>query len=451
MKNAARSSTLLDAGRSARVRQILLAVLAAAGLVASVGLVAPVTDQGMLHAAGGTAVLLGRVAGLAGTYLMMITLVLIGRVPFVERVFGQDRLLKAHRWLGPAVLILLGTHVLALVVGYAQQTGNGLPHQLWVLIVSYPGMLMAATGFALLVAAAVVSYRAVRRRLKYETWWAIHLYMYIGAALAFTHQLSNGAPFIDHPVARWFWIALWAATAGLVIVNRWVVPLVRSAYHDLRVAAVVEEAPGVVSVVMHGRHLKRLSARGGQFMLWRFLSPGLWWQAHPYSLSALPSDDTVRITVKQLGDHSGSLASLEVGTRVAIEGPYGAFTGNARKTDRVLLVAAGVGVTPVRTLLEDLPAHVDVVAILRSVQGSDLALRDEVEALVSDRGGSLHEVIGAHPHVALDGRRLRELVPDIAQRDLYMCGPPGFMRSLRAAARSLGVPGSRIHYEKFAF
>ncbi|MCX6362805.1 MAG: hypothetical protein NTW58_01265, partial [Actinobacteria bacterium] len=159
----------------------------------------------------------------------------------------------------------------------------------------------------------------------------------------------------------------------------------------------------------------------------------------------------IRITVKDLGDHSESLKRLTPGTRVAIEGPYGAFTHHARHTDRVLLVAAGVGATPVRAMLDDLPQHVDVVTILRGASRLDLVLRDEITQLVSARGGRLHEVVGPRAPAQLDAPALNRLVPDIAQRDVYVCGPGGFMRSLIDAARSLGVPPARIHHEDFAF
>jgi predicted ferric reductase len=438
-------------GGPSRLVPWMLGLLAAIGLVVSVALVLPVTDQAMLHAVGGPATTIGRVTGLAGTYLLLITLLLIGRIPLIESIVGQDKLVRVHRWFGPAILVLLGAHVVALTVGYAQQVQTGLLNQLWILIVSYPGMLMAAVAFALLVMIAVTSYRRLRQSMSYETWWIVHLYAYIAAALSFTHQLSNGVPFIDHRAARAYWIALWAFTAGSVLFYRWAVPITRSLYHQLRVVSVREDAPGVVTVTMRGRHLDRLPATGGQYLQWRFLSRGVWWMAHPYSLSALPTADTVRITVKQRGSHSTWVASLQPGTRVAIEGPYGAFTHRARYTDRVLLVAAGVGATPVRAMLEDLPRHVDVVTILRGSHACDLVLRDEIAELVDVRGGRLHEVVGSRAEAPLDEEALRELVPDIAQRDVYMCGPRGFTHDLKDELRALGVPGRHIHREDFVF
>ena len=346
--------------RSRRLLTRLLAVLAAIGLFVSVAIVAPVESASVLAGAGGVLIAVGRVAAMAGTYLLLVTLLLIARIPAVEQAIGQDRLVKLHRTLGPAVLGLVGVHVVTVVLGYAAQVAAGPWQELVLMVTTFPGMMLAVAGLGLLFLAASTSYSYVRRRMKYETWWAVHLYTYLAVALSVPHQILTGAPFIGHPLATAWWLTLWFATAGAVIVYRWGLPVARSLRHRVTVHAVEEEAPGVVSVTMAGRRLDELGATGGQFLHWRFLKRGMWWQAHPYSLSALPTANRLRITVKDLGDHSAWLAAVEPGTRVAIEGPYGAFTHHARHTDRVLLVAAGVGVTPVRALLEGLPRHVDV-------------------------------------------------------------------------------------------
>ena len=429
----------------------LFGVLAAIGLFVSVALVIPVTKMSELVAPGGALITVGRVTAMAGTYLMLVTLLLIARIPPVERALGQDKLVKLHRRLGPWVIALVTTHVVAVTLGYAQQAKTGALHEIGALVTTFPGMLLAAAGFGLLLMAGLTSYRYARLKMRYETWWAVHLYTYLAVALSFVHQLWTGVPFLGHPAARAWWIGVWALTAGTVLAYRWVVPLEVSLRHRLTVHAVEEEAPGVVSVIMRGRRLDRLPVAGGQFLHWRFLKRGMWWQAHPYSLSALPTANRLRITVKDLGDHSESLKRLTPGTRVAIEGPYGAFTHHARHTDRVLLVAAGVGATPVRAMLDDLPRHVDVVTILRGASERDLVLRDEIAQRVGERGGRLHEVVGPRAQARLDAPALSRLVPDIAQRDVYVCGPGGFMRSLIDAARSLGVPTGHIHHEDFAF
>jgi ferredoxin-NADP reductase/DMSO/TMAO reductase YedYZ heme-binding membrane subunit len=428
------------------------------GLTASAGLGLGITlalgisaeSAGSLQAPGGVATALGRLTGLVAAYAMVVVVLLVARIPPLERTLGQDRLVAWHRRLGPWPLYLLCAHGALITVGYARAAGDGVLHQLGQLLWTYPGILAATVGSVLLFAAGVTSYRIARRRLAHETWWAVHLYTYLALLLSFSHQVDTGASFVGHPVARAWWTALWIGTLAIVVLSRVGLPVWRTLRHRVRVVGVQAEGPGTVSVLLAGRRLDRLPVAGGQFLQWRFLLPGHWWQAHPYSLSAVPAAGSMRITVKALGDHSTALADVAPGTRVAIEGPYGAFTPDARHGDRLLLAGAGVGATPIRALLEDLPDDADVVVLLRGSRREDLVLRDEIAEHVTRRRGRLHELVGPRESVALDARGLRRLVPDLRRRDVYVCGPDGFTEAVAGAARDAGVPRSHIHYESFA-
>jgi predicted ferric reductase len=443
----------MPARRSWHRRRSVDVVAATAGLGLGITIAMGVTSESWsaLGAAGGWLTAGGRMAGLVGTYLMLIVVLLAGRVPIVERTLGQDLLMRWHRKLAPWTLVLIALHGTLITVGYAQGARSGVLHQFGRLLTTYPGILTATAGFALLVMAAVTSARIAKQRMRYETWWAVHLYTYLALALSFSHQLANGAMFVGHPLTRVFWTALFIGTAGFVFAYRVLLPIWRSSFHQLRVAAVHAEAPGVVSVLLEGKRLRLMPIAGGQFIQLRILKRGLWWQAHPYSVSALPDGRFLRITVKDLGDHSGALTRLEPGTRVAIEGPYGAFTAEARHGDRVLMIGAGVGVTPLRALLEDLPAHVDTVMLARASDEQSLVLRDELRMLIKLRGGRLHELLGARRQTQISARSLAGMIPDIRHRDVFICGPTGFTASVLRAVRALGVPAERIHHEEFAF
>jgi ferredoxin-NADP reductase/DMSO/TMAO reductase YedYZ heme-binding membrane subunit len=428
-----------------------LAALAGLGLGVTIALGVSAETAGTLRATGGLATAGGRLAGLVAAYTMLVVVVLVARLPPLERAIGQDRLVRWHRTLGPWPLYLLTAHAVLITVGYARAAHDGLLHQLGQLIWTYPGILASTAAFVLLIAAGVTSYNKARRRMAYETWWSVHLYTYLALFLAFSHQVNTGASFVGHATARAWWTALWVGGLVLVVACRVLLPLWRSARHRVTVVGVRPEGAGTYSVLLRGRRLDRLPVAGGQFLQWRFLRPGLWWQAHPYSLSAAPSARHLRITVKDLGDHSRSLARLRPGTRVAIEGPYGAFTADAATSDRVLLIGAGVGVTPIRALLQDLPDGTDVVAVLRASTPADLVLRDEVADHVARRGGVLHELVGARDRVPLDAAALRRLAPDVARRDVYVCGPDGFTAHVGAGLAEAGVPRERVHHESFAF
>jgi predicted ferric reductase len=418
------------------------------GFGATMGLSITAESWAQLHAAGGLAMFLGSAAGLAGTYLALVMVLLVSRVPAIEHVLGHDGLLRWHRRLAPWPISLILAHVLLLTIAYAQAAHQGVWREVGTLVRTFPDVLEATIGFALMMAIGVVSIRAIRSRIRRERWWAFHLFMYLALALSFAHVIVLGPSFVGHPLTRLLWGLLWLATAGLVIAYRFGLPIVRSLRHRLEVVEVREEAPGVVSVICEGRRLDRLAVSGGQFFEWRFLAPGMWWQAHPFSLSARPSPPYLRLTVKGLGDFSAAVARLQPGTRVAIEGPYGAFTTHSRRRQKVVLIAGGIGVTAIRALLEDLPRGTDPIVILRASTPDDLVFGNEVAELVRQRKGRVHEIVGSRALVRFD--RLAELVPDIARRDVYVAGPEEFVQRMVATAARLGVPADAIHHEVYA-
>jgi len=393
----------------------------------------------------------GRIAGLLGAYLALLQLVLLARLPPLERLVGFDRLTVWHRRNGKACLGLLLAHALLITAGYAVADGLGPVAELGRLISGYPGVITALAGLVLLVAVVVTSLVVVRRRLRYEWWYFIHLYAYLAIALAFSHQLATGTDFVGQPAARAYWTALYVATGVLVLWFRIIAPVARSTWQGLRVARVVEEAPGVVSIEVAGRHLGRMHARSGQFFNWRFLTRDRWWEAHPFSLSAAPDGRRLRITVKGLGDFTSRLRAIPPGTRVIAEGPFGAFTAAGRRRPRVALIAGGVGITPIRALLEDMPAEPgDITVIYRAATDADVILRHELDDLALRRGAEVHYVVGGREQ-PLTPEQLRRLVPDIATRDVYLCGSPAMTRATEAVLRRTGVPGGHITTERFAF
>jgi predicted ferric reductase len=434
--------------RPALARAALVAAGAGLGAVTALAITAETGAE--FRASGGAATFLGSLTGLVGTYLALLMVLLVSRIPATERVLGQDGLLRWHRRLAPWPISLLIAHALFITIGYAQAARTGLWHQVGVMLTRYPDVLIATVGLAIMAAIGVVSLRAIRRRLRRETWWLIHLYMYLALALSFAHVLALGPSFVGHPLTQIVWSVAWAVTAGLVLCYRFGLPVARSLRHRVVVHEVRQEGPGVVSVICSGRHLDKLPITGGQFFLWRFLTRSMWWQAHPYTLSALPQPPYLRLTVKAVGDHSAAVARLRPGTRVAVEGPYGAFTKYAQQRPRALLVAAGIGVTALRSLLEDMPLNAAPVVLLRGTRPEDLVLRKEVADLVRHRRGRLHELVGTREQAVLDERTLPRLVPDLHRRDIYVCGPEGFVTSIVDLVARLGVPAEAVHHEAYA-
>ena len=458
---------------------------------------------------------LGRIAALLAGYLALIEVLLLARLPFLERLVGFDRLTIWHRRNGHAVLNLVLAHVVFSVWGYARQDKHSFLREYWNWLTlpqpgsaksaggghagiiggvsggsgsvsgtasgsisggisaggispapsggiaghvtatatsPYPGVITATIGTALLIAIVFCSIVIVRRKLSYEWWYAIHFTAYAGIALSWFHMIPAGNELVINKVAADYWRSLFALALALVLYFRVARPLVQGVRFDLRVTEVVEEAPGVVSLRIGGRGLDRLGAQAGQFFFWRFLTAGFWYTKHPFSLSEAPNGDSLRITVKSLGDHTARLGAIPVGTRVFAEGPFGVFTAESRVEPKAVLIAGGIGITPVRALLESMEG--DLVALYRVASGADVVFGDELERIAASRGSRVEYVVG--DHTSAEGRdllspsHLKALVPDIAERDVYVCGPPGMVDRIVPDLRRADVPRRHLHVERFA-
>jgi predicted ferric reductase len=433
-----------------------VAVVVAANAVVVVGLWLRHGGLGTLDQPGGGLMAAGQLTALVGTYAVLVQLLLMSRIGWLERYIGFDRLAVWHRWTGFAAVTLLSGHVVLTTWGYSASSGNSIAAQVGDFVQHYPDVLMAIVGFALFLAIAITSMRLARQRLSREAWYALHLYAYVAVALSFAHQLAVGSDFVDDPLARYWWVALYVAVGATILAWRVGRPIWFNVRHQLRVHAVHREADGITSIYLSGRDLAAIDVQPGQFFLWRFLTGTGWARAHPYSLSAAPNDRFLRITVKDLGDDSRRAQHLRPGVRVFAEGPFGTFTTERRARRRVAMIAGGIGITPIRALLESLPADPGQVTLLyRAASRGDVAFGKELAALAERKGFELQLLIG--PEIGDDRTdqlgvpALRGLVPDIAHRDVYVCGPPAMVDAVRRRLDMLHVPRSRVHFERFAY
>ncbi|MGV8895620.1 MAG: ferric reductase-like transmembrane domain-containing protein [Rhodoglobus sp.] len=400
----------------------------------------------------------GIVAGLIGTDFILVMLVLAARIPAIDRVIGHDRAIAVHRSLGkPALYLLLG-HGALLLVGYGMSQGYNPIAEIGPML-ALPDMPLAFIGMGLMIAVVVTSLIAVRRRFSYEGWHLVHLLSYFSVAFALPHQLSNGGVLADGTVQRVYWIALYVIAFGAILTFRFIEPIVSSLRHQITVAGVRTIAPGVTSIHLAGRNLRDLGSAGGQYFIWRFWTGKTWWHSHPISLSAMPTTSSARITIRDLGSGSARVSQVPVGTRVSIEGPYGLFTDAARTSPKLAIMAAGIGVTPIRALLEHAQfAPGEATILLRAGSQDETYLWDEIVELAAAKGAACFVMVG-HRSVTgpgwmsetdvQRGVTLASAFPDLAQSDLYLCGPTPWLDSVEAEARASGVPSDHIHAERF--
>jgi predicted ferric reductase len=429
---------------------VLAQVVLGAGVLVHLGVVE------VLFATAGTGknsvLTVAKFFGLHAASMMMLQLILVARLPWLDRRIGMDRLTVWHRWVGFTLAWTVVTHATLVVLGYA--TLDSLPVlRTFLGLAGVVASLLGMCAAAIIVAMAAVSLRYARRRMPYETWHALHVGLYLAVLLALLHQGLEGTTFASSPAARAYWWTVWTLVLVAFLAGRVAMPIWRNAYHRFRVAAVVPESENVVSVYVTGRHLERLAARAGQFFIWRFPGHNGWWQANPFSLSAAPDGRTLRLTAKAVGTTSAGLRHLPVGTRAFLEGPYGAFTALHQTRPATLLVAGGVGITPIRALLEE--SSGPTVVLYRVSSTADAVLLPELQELARRRGAQVHVLAGrtgsGNPPLApFEPENLAALVPDIADRDVFVCGPPAMTAAVLRSLRRLGVPRGQVHAERFS-
>ena len=438
--------------KRAMARLDLAAIITGTGLGLTLSLLAATLTKEDVTGTFQIITTISRVAALAGAYLALLGLLLVARITWIERAVGHDRLVSWHRKSAPYSLFLILIHVLLVAVGYAANDKVRVGVEIWRLVTTYPWMLPAFVGFLAFMAAGISSYKRVRSKIKYETWWTIHLYTYIAIAFSFMHQVLTGVMFIGHPLNRAYWTGLYIFVAVTIVIWRIAIPLYKTLRFKLRVARVTVEAPGIISIHISGRNLNKLKAEGGQFFNWRFLDGSRWYESHPFSLSAAPTANEMRFTVKDLGDHSRSLISVKPGVRVMIEGPYGTFTKHqSHKSRPILLIGGGVGITPIRALLEELPANRDISLIYRTSNEEGLIFLDEITDLAKRKNVRLHVLPGSRRLYPLDSAHLLKLVPNVQESEIYICGPTSLTDLIRASALELGMPKNRVHSEIFEY
>lgn len=443
--------------RRARRADLLVVALWASGAAAAALFLAS-GGAAQFGTAAATVTSLGIIAGLIGTDFILVMLVLAARVPIIDRTIGHDRAIALHRTLGKPALYLLLAHAVLLLVGYGMSEGINPIAEIAPML-ALPDLPLAFIGMGLMIAVVVTSLVAVRRKFSYEGWHLVHLLSYLSVAFALPHQLSVGGVLAEGTTQRVYWIGLYVLAFGSIITFRMIEPLVSSLRHRITVAGVTTVAPGVTTIHLTGHNLRALGAAGGQFFIWRFWTGRTWWHSHPISLSAMPTGSTARITVRDLGAGSARISAVPVGTRVSIEGPYGLFSDAARTSTKLAIVAAGIGVTPIRAFLEHAEfAPGDATILLRAGSDDETYLWDEVRAIAAAKGARCYAMVGHRARgaaswmSAVDARRgvsLLSVFPDLAESDVYVCGPTAWLDSFEADARATGIPPQQIHAERF--
>ncbi|MEI8345189.1 MAG: ferric reductase-like transmembrane domain-containing protein [Candidatus Omnitrophota bacterium] len=391
-----------------------------------------------------------------GAYGALTQFLLLSGAPWIERAFGLDRLTRLHRYNAVLTISAVLSHPLLVLAGYCARDGEPVLGQLRKLF-GWEGVVAAAVAYGLLVIVGLTSWEKIRRRLDYEVWFRVHWLVYAAVLLAFVHQIEVGSDLSASKSIRWYWIGLSGFALGSFLLYRWIRPWFYLARYEFYVDKIIAETSDVTSVYIAGKNLDRFRIRPGQFMILRFLSVPFWTQAHPFSLSTESHTQGLRVSIKALGDFTRRIGMLEAGTPVLIDGPYGIFTAPRAHGERVLLIAGGIGITPLRSLAGEMAAAgKDTVLLYSSRNLAATALKDELDAIGEKfKNFKVLYVMDQDPgwtgpRGKLTEEAIRALCPDAASREVFLCGPPMMMQALIGSLVKIGTPVDKIYYEKFS-
>ena len=403
-----------------------------------------------------------RLTALVATDLLLIHMLLVARVPWLDKLYGHDRVTIAHKKLGKPILYLVIAHFLASWIQYSILDSKSIADEFFSIITLTTDLLFGFIGFVLMVVVVISSIKIARRKLSYEAWYIVHLLSYASVLAAIPHQFSTGSDIAGKPLQTAYWLVLYVFVALNLLWYRFLEPFVKSARAGLRITSVIKESSDTSSIYVSGTNVSLLGGKAGQFYLLRVLNAKSWWRPHPFSISAAPNSGYVRFTIGERGDDTRALQNVKLGTKVVLEGPYGVFTEDRRTREKVVLICAGIGVPPIRALAESMAARPgDVTIIYRTRNNDDAALLGELTELARRRGFQLHVLEGrrandeswmpASEENLPDHTRLIQLAPWVSESDVFICGPGAWTKTVERSLERAGTPKDQIHAEEFAW
>lgn len=435
--------------------QQLILLLWGALLVSVVALWAPLGLQLLAGGPGEQLLAIGQLLGLLATFFALTQFMLMGRIGWVERHFGLDRLASYHRFNGYMAIALILLHPLFITLHHVAVQRTDIVTAYLSIFPVHPYTAWALVAEILFVSVVASSIYIARKHLKFETWYFVHLMVYAAIVLASLHQFANGGSLLASPFAMGYWYALYGFVALNLLIWRFGLPVYNFFKFDFRISRVEFETPTVTSVYIKARGLHRLRYLPGQFVLVRIFMKGLWWQEHPFSVSWIPHGDELRLSIRNVGDYTAAIQHLKPGARVALSGPFGRFTRQVAVTPKRLFIVGGIGITPVRALLEEADTlKLDSVLLYANRTPADVPLKKEIDklSLANSRVSYVYsdETVKGAVHGQIDGELIQKLVPDFKERDVYLCGPPPMMAGLVQDLTERGLKLEQLHYEVFA-
>jgi predicted ferric reductase len=393
--------------------------------------------------------------GYSGLAMMGLQFGLTARFRYVTEPLGEDVIYHFHRQISLIAVGLVIAHPIILFIERPELLG---------LLNSFTApwrARFAALSTYSLLAIVITSLWRTKLRLRYETWHVTHVVLAVVAVAAGVVHMVGWSFYLDDPWKRGLWIALTVFWLGLLAYVRVVKPLfiLRRPY---TVAEIVKERGDTWTLVMKPDGHAGLRFRPGQFGWLTVYGSPFKISQHPFSFSssAAATDGTVAMSIRELGDFTNDIGKVEVGRRVYLDGPYGHFT-TGHPADMHVLIAGGVGITPMMSILRTLADTGDrrpVVLLYGSKDWDAITFREELEALERRLDLTVVHVLerppdgwtGEQGFITADVLR-HHLPPPYDRHEYFICGPDVMMDAIERALERLDVPMTKYHSERYSF
>ncbi len=398
---------------------------------------------------------------MAGFVILLLEFILSGRFRIFSTTFGIDLAMQMHQLLARTAVVLLLLHPLLYTLPLA-------PQRPWDMTLALTlGLTPAATVSGLIAwgALAILVVSALCRNSyswRYETWRLTHGIgaLVIGVA-GLHHALDAGRYTRLSGFAAFWWAALAVAAGSLVLVYFWR-PLLQQRTR-WNVKTVTRAAAGIWEIALEPAASSRIAYRAGQFA-WLKLGSSRPLYENPFSFSSAPAADggLLRFLIKEAGDFTSGIGKVAPGTPAYLDGQHGDFTLDQNGADGIVLIAGGIGIAPMLSLLRHLSATKDSRPVILVYGNRVREQMVDVEVLAATAGllsFSYHPVLSEPPEGwaglrgQLDAETIGKCLPK-EQRNAwryYVCGPTPMIDSVERTLDSMGVALQRIISEKFQY
>jgi predicted ferric reductase len=391
----------------------------------------------------------GEVAGILGTVLFSITIILSMRPRILESLLGGiNKLYIKHSRLGQIAFVLLLMHPLLLLARYAQDIQGA------VTFFTIGSSLQQDLGIIAIVLMIFTIVLTLYIRPRYSIWRNIHkllgVALFLGALhiyLSPSYVLSNSILLLNYvlglaAIAIGFWV--YKSILGMVFTKR----------YKYTVKEVTKLNDSIIEIEMQAENTSgSMVYNAGQFIFIKFLQQGISKESHPFSLVSAPCESNLKVSVKVLGDYTAALYNkLDQWSGALVEGPFGLFSYKKVNKARQVWIAGGVGITPFVSMAKDLvdtPGSYDV-SLYYAVRNEHEAVYLSLLQSVADKVSGFRVIpFYSEDRGFITANYIASDIKDIKERDVLLCAPPVMIHSLKVQFMDIGLDSHQLYSEEF--